>query len=490
MKTLHRFAVVGLPVALAIGGMFLLVSCPSRDETSQPAAGGPPDAVARLGDSFVTRAELEERLVREIRPRDEDSYQAPREPVTPESVLREILAEKAMSLEGRRLGYLQDEQLASSIQQSEHQRLAQMVAENCLRERMGTDESKVEELRKTDPTLTLDQARVVVRRQILEQLRGELTEKFQLKKLSDNFMEAALIHQRLLHQPAQPRSESWILNRQVRNELSEKEKSLPLATYQGGQFTLKEWFQAVCNIVPPRRPSDLNTPAGVGRLLENALWVPLLVAEAKARGYDQDEKLRRDIRQMEDQRLLYKVIEEKTKGLAEPTAEQTKAYFEKNAERFAQPATLKLSQIWCADLEKARQAKAELDGGADFETVRKDHSLQKEETPYPVSAGGEGLFWAELWQGEPNQVLGPVRGFYGSGVKWRLVKILEKTPAKAQEYSEQTANNAKWAWMDEQRQRLLADYRKELLAKCAPEIFHDRIKDIDPLEIAMTKGDN
>jgi hypothetical protein len=43
--------------------------------------------------------------------------------------------------------------------------------------------------------------------------------------------------------------------------------------------------------------------------------------------------------------------------------------------------------------------------------------------------------------------------------------------------------------MDERRQRLLEDYREELLKKYPHEIFRDRIKDMDPLEIAMSKGD-
>jgi hypothetical protein len=68
-----------------------------------------------------------------------------------------------------------------------------------------------------------------------------------------------------------------------------------------------------------------------------------------------------------------------------------------------------------------------------------------------------------------------------------MVRILEKTPAQAQPYSEQIANGVKWAMISEQRQRLLEDYQKELLAKYPHEIFADRIKNLDPLEIAMNK---
>ncbi len=481
----------GTPV-IALVMAAALVSCSRAPDqpASQPSAEEPAEVVAKIGAFAIARAELEERLVRAIRPQEEE-YVTERRPVTVESVLREMLAEKAMSMEGRQLGYLKDEFIHSNIVEAEQQRLAQMAAENCIQERMPGHEAEVAAAQKADPTLTPDQAKVVVQRQILGQVRKELEAKFQLKRLEENFVQAALTHQRLLLKPVEPRgaNEYWIKNSQVRNELSDKEENLVLATYQGGQFTLKDWFGLVCNIAPPRRPDDLNTPAGVGRLLENALWTPLFVAEAKVRGYDKDLKLRREIREMEDQRLLYKVIEEKTKGLGEPPAEQVKAYFEKNQERFAQAATLKVDQIWCESLEAARKVKADLAGGADFEALKKGHSLQKEQPPYNVSATGEGLFWAELWRAEPNQTVGPLRGFYGSGIKWRMVTILEKTPAKAQAYSEQVANSVKWALMDERRQRLLEDYREELLQKYPYEIFRDRIKNMDPLEIAANRAD-
>lgn len=284
-----------LTLVLALAAAVVLVSC-SRSpvaETPKSSGAAEPNAVARMGDVVITRAELEERLVRALRPQEEE-YVAPHRPVTPESVLREMLAEKAMSMEGRKLGYLQDELIHSNITDAEQQRLAQMAAESCIEERLPAHEADIEAARKADPKLTPDQAKVVVQRQILGQVRTELETKFQLKRLEENFVQAALIHQRLLLRPVEPRgaNEYWIKNSQVRNELSDQEKDLVLATYQGGQFTLKDWFGLVCNIAPPRRPDDLNTPAGVGRLLENALWTPLFVAEAKVRGYEKDPKLR------------------------------------------------------------------------------------------------------------------------------------------------------------------------------------------------------
>jgi hypothetical protein len=504
MKTKYGWAVAVLAMAVTVAVALIVVLQPPVKKSAvepvkesvpvaQPQVDRSADAVAKIGDYVITRGQLEERLVRAIQPREAE-YAEEIKPVTAEAILREMLAEKAMSMEGRQLGYLNDEAIHQRIEELQQGRLAMMVQESLFPEPPSVDAAEVDRLMKERPQLSREQATSFAQRaagmKIFEQFHSKLVEKFHLKKVQSSFAQAAQIHQRLLERPVTPRGpgEYWIRNSQVRDELSEKDKNLVLATYDGGQYTLKDWFNVICNMAPPRRPGDLSTPAGVERLLDLALRAPILVAEAKVRGYDKDEKLRADIRQREDQELLSKLQEEKTKGVGEPAPEQVKAYFEKNQERFAQPAAVKISQIWCENLQAAQGLQATLDKGEDFETARKAHSIQKEEEPHNVSAIGEGLFWAELWKADPGQMIGPMRGFYSSGVKWRIVKILEKTPAKVQPYSEQVANSVKWAMMGEQRQRVLEDCRTELLAKYPHEIFGDKMQDMDPLEIAMSKG--
>jgi len=490
----HFLSVVALPAVLVAGTALILLSQPRAQEPAQEPAADSAEVVAKIGDRAVTRAELEERLVREIRPHEEE-FPTESKPVTAEATLRVLLAEKAMSLEGRKLGYLQDDAIHQRMQDLEQNRLAMMVQASLLPGPPAVEASEVERLLKERPGLKREQATQIAQRdaalKIFYRFYNTLVEKFHLQKVRDNLATAAQIHQRLLLKPVEPRGpgEFWIKNSQVRNELSEKEKNLVLATYEGGQFTLKDWFQTICNMAPPRRPTDLGTPAGVERLLDSALRLPIMVAEARTRGYEKDPRLCAEIRQSEDREMLYKVQEEKLKGAKEPTAEEIKAYFEKNQERFGQAAKVKISQIWCESLPVAQEIKAALDKGENFETLRKARSLQKEEEPHNVSAIGEGIFWADLWKADPNQTLGPMRGFYGSGVKWRIVRVLEKTPGKVQPYSEQLGNSVKWTLISEQRQRLLEEYQKELLAKYPHEIFADRIKGMDPLEIAAGRKD-
>ncbi len=135
----------------------------------------------------------------------------------------------------------------------------------------------------------------------------------------------------------------------------------------------------------------------------------ILVAEAQARGFDKDPQFLREMRELEDRCLLDKVLTDKALSVPEPTDEQIQACFEKDKERFGENATLKVDQIWCKSLAAARKAKEMLDGGASFESTKKACSEQKDVQPYNIYPGGEGPFWADLWKGEPNQVVGPVK---------------------------------------------------------------------------------
>ena len=121
--------------------------------------------------------------------------------------------------------------------------------------------------------------------------------------------------------------------------------------------------------------------------------------------------------------------------------------------------------------------------GADFASVKEACAAEKNDKPSTLYASGEGLFWDKLWKGDPNEVIGPVKGFSGPGIAWRLVKILEKTPAELQPYSDNIKNRAKYAIVAQRRQKILDAYQAELLKKYSHKLYAERIKDVDPLAV-------
>ncbi|UCF14168.1 MAG: peptidyl-prolyl cis-trans isomerase, partial [Phycisphaerales bacterium] len=201
-------------------------------------------------------------------------------------------------------------------------------------------------------------------------------------------------------------------------------------------------------------------------------------------GLHKNPELLKQVRDYEDRLLFGQATSAIYKDVNEPTTEQMVAYFNENKERFGISASIKIDPIWCNNLAEARKVRAELDAGKDFEQVKQQYSLEKKLKALPTRPGSETVFWKELWAADPNTIVGPVKGFYRQeGVKWRVVKILEKNPAEPKEYDEKMLPQIKDRMMSERRDALLAAYRKELLGKYTHHIYADKVKDIDVMDI-------
>ena len=458
---------------------------PKEQPVVKPAAGAS-NVVARIDDYVITSEELEKRLMAELRPDDYEDYNEKAEPVEAKTVLMKMIAEKAMATEARKEGYFEKEMTQALIKRYRQRRLVNLLYQKHMEGKLTVTEPEIQQRMKTNPKLDRVRAEMMVKnikaRKIFDQYYKQIYQKFHVKKLSNNFRRAADIHQRLLTQPKKPRNVPFIRIYQIKEELTPEEKNIVLATYDHGKVTLKDWFETLCESAPPSRPRDLNTVKGVERLLERTLSMPLLVSEAKLLGLDKDKNLLEQVREYEDRRLLSEAKLAKYKEVEDPTTEQIAAYFDKNKEVFRTKRTVKIDQIWCQDLKAARKVKAELDSGEDFESVREEYSLEKKSKPFHTRPGGEGMFWEDLWKGDPNEIVGPIKG-YREGFKWRIVKILEKNPGEVKGYSSGMENRVKGKMVTERRNVLLEKYSKELLGKYQYEIYADRIKDIDPLDI-------
>ncbi len=460
-----------------------------KPEGAAPAASvkEPPGVVAKIGEYEITKDELIQRLLMEVRPRSEE-YTAPQKLPTAEAVLLDVIAEKAVMIEGHKLGGLNDPILQAFVERQKRQNLGRMVVMDYVRKNLSVSDAEIDQAMKSDPNLTRERASALAQqtkgRALLQEFYKQLLEKFHFKPVTENFAKASEIHERLLNKPAKPRKEPWILNSQAREEVTKEEKGIVLTTYDGGQVTVQDWIETLCEMAPPHRPKDLNTPEGVQQLLNRTLGGVMLVAEAKARGLDKDPEYVREMRNLEDQQILYKMQSDKVKDIPEPNDAQIKAFYDKNQDGFAEGPFLKVDQIWCKDLAAAQEVKKKLDGGADFRSMKDTYSLQKDVQPYNIYPGGEGPFWADLWKSEPNQVVGPVKGFHEAGLAWRVVKVLEKIPAKARPY-DQVRDTVKWTILGERRKAILDAYGQELRGKYTYELYADRIQGIDPLDPAL-----
>ena len=449
-----------------------------------------PVIVASIDDYTITNQDLEQRMMMELRPRNYGNYNEEYKPVDINAVLLKMIAEKAMISEARKGDYLKEESMVSLIQRERDKRLVNLLLMRTLQPKLDKfviTEAEIQQRMKANPKITKARAESMAKRAkagiLFNQYLSQLYSKFHAKKVTENFPLAAQIHQRLLTQPKKPRTGSFIRISQTKEELTPEEKNIVLVTFDKGKVTLKDWFDALCEMAPPGRPKDLNTVKGVERLLDRTLTKPILLAEALEQGLDRDKELLQAMKEYEDKRLLSKVLTDKYKEIKQPTSEEIMIYFGKNREIFRQGKRIKIDTIWCQDLKAAKLVKAELDSGKDFEATKQKYSIQKTTKPFDTYPGGEGLFWKDLCKGDPNDIIGPIKGFYRTGVSWRIVKIMEKSAGELTGYSEKMDNRIKDKMMSERREAILEKYRNELLKKYTYRIYIDKIKDIDPLDI-------
>ena len=223
----------------------------------------------------------------------------------------------------------------------------------------------------------------------------------------------------------------------------------------------------------------------MGKFTDQALTGPVLMAEAIARGYDKNPKYLETMRTVEDQNLLGKLVSDKLSNLPEPNDSQIKAYYDKHPTRFGASAMMKIDQIWCKDLATAQEVRKKLAEGASFEALKKDLSLRKDEPIQDIYPPSERTFWDDLRKAEPNTVVGPVKGFFQPPqIRWRVVKVLAKKPAVIAPYVDSIKNNVIDAAMTDRVMAIQRDFHKQMLAKYPHEVYSDKIKDMDPLEVS------
>jgi peptidyl-prolyl cis-trans isomerase C len=459
---------------------------PPEEKAAEQEPPGPSTVVAEIEDSVITRGELEKRLVLKNR-RMRESGDGSTESADAESVLLEMLGEKAMIIEGRRGNLLEGD---SRVKRFYDQMLVTRLLTKELSDKVKVTEEEINQKLKSDRKLNREQAASMLLKakqgQAVDEYYEQVSRRLHVDKLRYNFPKVAQAYLRLKHRPQSPRNVWWIRHSQMDEELTQQEKDTPLTTYDGGRVTLMDWFEALNMIPPNKRPKDLNTAEGVERLLEDAMRMPIFSAEAQRQDLAKDPEFLKQIRGREDKIMMSEIRTKLFADLAAPTEREVAQYFSQHRDEFKSPDQLRINQIWCKDRETAQKAKSGLDQGRDFESVKQEYSLSKVDKPFVTSASREGGSFKELWAAEPNEIVGPLRGAYKTEPAWRVVKVIAKTPERRQEYSDNIRKRIESRIRRRRRDAKMAEYQKELLAKYQYKIYPDRIKDIDLSDVRPT----
>ena len=465
-------------------------------KVAEPVKAEPVKAIAdeiivgEIGGHVITKKQVQQSGRSRLR---EDLYIDGRgsKPREGREILLELIAERAMAMEGRSQGLLEDEITYQSIKRFRDKGLVSLLLRSQFESRIKVSEAQIEALMKTDAKLTRENAKAKLSQEQANKLRDQyyeqLYKKYKVKKLGDNFRKVGLTHNKLLRLPRKNSRARWVTSKHVRDELTAEERATVLAEFDGEQITIKDWLYGLCEISPPGRATFVKNDKGIEQLLDRVLTMEIFVHEAVVRGFDKNNNFVKKLKEREDTTLISKLrnrIFSKVKTTN--NREELLAYFNAHKENFGTPAKLKVDQIWCNDLNTAQQARAELDSGKDFGEVKDKYDvmgLMQQKEPRVITPIREGFFFDELWAGEPNSIVGPVKGTSYEGLKWRVVKIYEKTPGEIKEYSEDMKNSIQMKLRLVQIDDAMGKLENRLLKKYPHKIYEERIAGVDLLEI-------
>lgn len=449
--------------------------------------------VARIGDYQITGKDLHDRMMQELA---SDPYEVTpgTQVVTPNEVIRMLLAEKAISMEARKQGLDKSERVLSAMVRFDERQLVNRLGASVVSQQVSVTEDEIERVMKVNPKLNRTQAEMSLQR---SKARGAfkaysdgLMQRLDVKMTPENFAKAAQIHDTLLHHPKKPRSHnsSWILREQILTELTSEDATIVLSTFKGGQFTVKDLLMALHAMSPPGRPRNLGTVAGIEAFLLKAIRKPLQVAQAKALELDQSADFRKKRREHEDRQLLGAVQADKRKEVAEPSEAEINAHYQTVKDVVGKRDSVKAKIIWCRDRAAAESAKAALVGGKPFPEVQQEFNIdEKDAKERDFYASAEGFLWPEIWAGEPNDVVGPLLGVHSVDrirkFDWRVLQLVAKEEGSPQSLDDNLRNTLKWGIQAERSAAHLRTHAEETLAKYAYTVIEERLKDFDPRNI-------
>ncbi len=445
--------------------------------------------IALVAGQVITGAELRQRFVREMGSSREALFPENRA-ATLESVADLLVREKAMALDARAKGMLNDPDISWTLARTKRSLLINHFVEKVMRPAVvgAISEAQISAQLKRNPRLTREQATMSAQNNMIKaniaKLIKALNASLHVQKQPGNMAVAAALYDKLLRRPEMPRAKNmpWILKEQMLKELTSEQASLKLIEFDGGAFTLLDLMKACHGMVPVKRPKNLVTAKGIEVVAEGSLAPALIETHIRSLGLDKDPDVVQKIRQKEDERLLALIVSRKAKAIVQPTEDEIQARFGEVKDQLKPDRRVKVQTIWCQNREAAAKARLALDQGRAFEAVFKELSLDgQKSTASQVTASSETIFWSQIWSAEPSEVVGPIQGFLSREVKWRVLSILEKQEGRAYTLGSRGPDGFHSEIYGQRKEAILKPYQDELLEKTDHKVFKSRLKAFDPI---------
>lgn len=186
----------------------------------------------------------------------------------------------------------------------------------------------------------------------------------------------------------------------------------------------------------PNLSQQFRSEEGVKQVIQELINQELLLMDAKKKGLDKDQEFQDALEKTKDN-LLKSYAFSKTIDGVKATEEDGKEYYEKYKEHFVVPESVTASHILVDEEEKAKDLKKQLDEGASFEDLAKEHST----CPSKEAGGNLGTFTPgqmvepfdkKVFSMEVGEISDPVKTEFG----YHLIQLNDKNEGGEKPYEE------------------------------------------------------
>lgn len=237
-----------------------------------------------------------------------------------------------------------------------------------------------------------------------------------------------------------------------------------LATFAGGELTLED-FEAEANKLPPQVKPMLTSPERRRQYLENLIVSKLLIEDARSRGVDKDEEIRRQIEEMENRLILQKAYRDLQDSVT-VTDEDVAAQYNENSDAYS-TSEVRASHILVEDEAVAEDLLKRLkENPDDFAQLAKDLS---KDTATASKEGDLGFFGrgrmvpdfekAVFALKEPGDISEVVKSPFG----YHIIMLTERKPGDTKPL-EQVKEQIRFTLLQERQRQTLQDYIDKLKA--------------------------
>jgi peptidylprolyl isomerase len=188
------------------------------------------------------------------------------------------------------------------------------------------------------------------------------------------------------------------------------------------------------------REQLLRSPAALERAVRTELFRRVLLAEARAKGWDRRPEAIERMERAREQALVSAYMDDiASPAAAYPSEAELRAAYDANKAEFTIPRRYRVAQIYTAAQDKAAALAAKARApAADFAALARSGSEHAESAARGGEVGwlAEGQALPEVAKAlagmQPGEVAGPIRSASG----WHVVKLLEAREAQTRAFEE------------------------------------------------------